>query len=96
MFRQPSLLFMCKLLARVGGFGLLFFIMHWPFAVELICIGFIDGAVFFIMLMIEKRKAKKNENGYQQNNCMNPFLLSRSLLCRKNPYSLLKFKVVNK
>lgn len=62
MFRQPSLLFMCKLLLRVGGFGLLFIIMHWPFAIELMCIGFIGAAVFFVMLQLEKRKAKKDEN----------------------------------
>ncbi|MBA2610524.1 MAG: hypothetical protein H0U95_01040 [Bacteroidetes bacterium] len=59
MYKLPSLAFLCKILVRVGGFGILFKIMSWPFANELMCIGFIGAAVFFIMLQLEKKKKKK-------------------------------------
>jgi hypothetical protein len=63
MYKQSSLLFICKVLVRVGGFGLLFKIMNWPFDNELMCFGFVGAGIFFILLMIEKRKDKKKENG---------------------------------
>ncbi|MBA2610521.1 MAG: hypothetical protein H0U95_01025 [Bacteroidetes bacterium] len=61
MHKLPSLAFLCKLLVRVGAFGILFKIMSWPFASELICIGFVGAAVFFIILQIEKNKKKESE-----------------------------------
>jgi len=59
MYKLPSLAFLCKLLVRVGGFGILFKIMSWSFANELMCFGFIGVSVFLIILLIEKRNKKK-------------------------------------
>ncbi|MEO6425722.1 MAG: hypothetical protein ABIP40_09935 [Bacteroidia bacterium] len=61
MYKLPSLAFLCKILVRVGAFGILFRIMSWPFAIELMCFGFIGAAIFFIILQVEKRK-KKNKS----------------------------------